>query len=324
MSTRNKSVLCSECRLDKSNLIGESENASGSALHDVIEASSVDGSATITEAMMNKICSKVIDGLSKSLKTMIADEFSALRAEIDGMKTSVSYLSGEYDILKEKLDKLCDENNHLKSKVSELERKGLDIGATLKSHNEDVNSREQAAKLYNVEIKGVRESNNESLSNIIESILRVTGCDIDMREVDYIVRTRTRENNAPKPIIVKFLRKITRDTFLACVRNKKRTITTRDIGVIGSPNDILINEHLTLRNKQLFFEAHKLKRELSYKYAWTRNGKIYMRKSEGSRRLYVSSMADLANIKQNCGKVFETGPTKAGSQQEAEMERSKV
>ena len=47
-------------------------------------------------------------------------------------------------------------------------------------------------------------------------------------------------------------------------------------------NDIYINEHLTTRNKHLFNLAKDKKRSKNYKFLWTRNGKIFIRKDERS------------------------------------------
>jgi hypothetical protein len=57
--------------------------------------------------------------------------------------------------------------------------------------------------------------------------------------------------------------------------------TTRDIGLARtSVNHIYISESLTPRNRTLFNECLKFKKEHNYKFIWTQNGHIYLRKIE--------------------------------------------
>ena len=53
--------------------------------------------------------------------------------------------------------------------------------------------------------------------------------------------------------------------------------TTRDIGL--SVNHIYIPESLTPRTRAPFNECLKFKKEHNYKYIWTQNGRIYLRKN---------------------------------------------
>jgi hypothetical protein len=120
---------------------------------------------------------------------------------------------------------------------------------------------------------------------------------VSLDEIDYIVRTRSTNTSSPRPIVVKFIRKIARDNFLASVRQKRKIITSDNIEVGGTTRNITINEHLTLRNKQLFYQSRLLGREKGYKYIWTRSGKVFMRREDSSPKIYISCLRDLETLR---------------------------
>ena len=59
--------------------------------------------------------------------------------------------------------------------------------------------------------------------------------------------------------------------------------------------DIFINEHLSKRNRALFAGAQEKKRQLQYKFCWTRGGVIHMRKSENPI-VTISKDSDLESL----------------------------
>ena len=53
-------------------------------------------------------------------------------------------------------------------------------------------------------------------------------------------------------------------------------------------NPIFINEHLSPSNRQLFALASQKKYTLNFKFLWTRNGSVYMRKDEHSEIIPIN------------------------------------
>ena len=59
---------------------------------------------------------------------------------------------------------------------------------------------------------------------------------------------------------------------------------------------VYINESLTSRLKNLFCLTKMKTSELDYKYVWTRNGKIYLRKDGNADVKMVNFATDLDNL----------------------------
>ena len=107
-------------------------------------------------------------------------------------------------------------------------------------------------------------------------------------EVDHALRL-------PK-VIVKFVRRETKELFYQgrkCLKNK----TTRDIGLSRiSDNKIYVSESLSQRNRELFKDCLKFKRDYYFNYIWTQTGWIFLRKDRYSPSRLVTSKRDLHDL----------------------------
>ena len=59
---------------------------------------------------------------------------------------------------------------------------------------------------------------------------------------------------------------------------------------------LFMNENLTQRRKRLFWLSMQKAKELEYKYFWTQNGQIFVRKNEESEKVLISSESDLDQL----------------------------
>lgn len=60
---------------------------------------------------------------------------------------------------------------------------------------------------------------------------------------------------------------------------------------------IYIGEHLTPENKLILRQLKDACRELNIKYVWCREGKFFVRRSEGANSVKVNCMEDLDKVK---------------------------
>jgi hypothetical protein len=71
----------------------------------------------------------------------------------------------------------------------------------------------------------------------------------------------------------------------------------KDLGIIGSSGQkIFIAESLTQKNKALFNQCLRAKRELKYKFLWTSSGKIFLRRDADSYAVAVCDESDIEKL----------------------------
>ena len=97
-------------------------------------------------------------------------------------------------------------------------------------------------------------------------------------------------------IIVKFVKRDTKELFYKS-RKKLSGKTTKDIDLGRiSDNNIYISESLTAKNRALFKECLKFRRNYKFKYIWTNQGRVYMRRDKDSPSKIISCQADLEGL----------------------------
>lgn len=82
-------------------------------------------------------------------------------------------------------------------------------------------------------------------------------------------------------------------------RRKLKSLTTKDLGLgILRDKQIFIQESLTPRRKELFKRNLEARKDKNFKFIWTSNGNIYLKKDESSLAIPVSSQKDLDKLRQ--------------------------
>ncbi|KAL3286847.1 hypothetical protein HHI36_001337 [Cryptolaemus montrouzieri] len=99
-------------------------------------------------------------------------------------------------------------------------------------------------------------------------------------------------------ILVKFSTRIKRDSFYSASRLLKSEQKNRNgaSAVDGVTDSLYVNEHLAANNKYLFRSPRETARELKYKFVWTKNCIIYVRKDDTSKSIPVKNEDDIRKM----------------------------
>lgn len=101
----------------------------------------------------------------------------------------------------------------------------------------------------------------------------------------------------PRPIVVRLTRRALRDELLRAAR-VRRGATTEGTGLPGIPRRFFINERLTKANRHLFRRTRELAEKHKWRYAWTKDGRIFVRQYQGadSSRHRIKNDQDLIRV----------------------------
>lgn len=95
-------------------------------------------------------------------------------------------------------------------------------------------------------------------------------------------------------VVVKFRSQTMRDNILNSYRNKYKKLG------LYLDNDkkqkIFINEYLSSNTSRLLYKTKLFSKANNYKYVWTRNGNIYLRKGDGTKIISVDCLTDFSSI----------------------------
>lgn len=257
------------------------------------------------------------DTSNPTLASLLA-EIRSLKSDLDIIKTDLRNANGGVIEIKQQLNEFDNRFTIIEQRVSLAENKistlsklETDLNNAYKTISElqdDNNKQDQFSRLNNVEISGIPDKKGENLHNIMHDLYQKVGLSFLESDIDSIHRVRRfakdmpntngsdSRSTRPPAIIVRFVRRSSKDQLLAAARSR-RGITTKDISIDGPPSNIYISDHLTPANKLLLKRARQLKGELNYTYLWVRDCKIFMRKNEKSKSFHINNDSILDRLK---------------------------
>ena len=202
----------------------------------------------------------------------------------------------------QEISKLKDENNVLRQ---EKEAMSSHIGSLVEDTNllkEQIEGLEQYTRVNNIEIVGLDKEPPEE-ETVEEMVLACLNGMTDSErnedeEVDEkfsagdidICHILPKKKNGEFSHVVRF---VSRKAKLYAM-DLKKAFVNRDYKF--RDKTIYVNEHLTSHNKNLFSLAKDKKKALHYKHLWTRNGKIFMRKTDESEVIRIDSEEKISSL----------------------------
>ena len=152
---------------------------------------------------------------------------------------------------------------------------------------------------YNVKIVGLPEIDSQesasATTSLCISLLKASGVDINKQDVDIAHRVPTRQATAgPRPVICKFTRRIVKEEVIN-LRKEACKVSATSIGLPAecSLRDVKIFDHLTPQIQKLLADAKKFQAQNGFRFCWSKNFVVYLRKSEDSRPIRLKSQEDL-------------------------------
>lgn len=190
----------------------------------------------------------------------------------------------------------------LHAEVTKCKKENQELRTQNEGLRNKMNDLEQYSFNYNLVFNGIPENKNEDTYCIVTKIAECLGVNIDRDHIEYCHRLKKSEkvkekeeqdNESPKPpsIVAKFYTRQTKDDILLGKKNKW-DLTAKDLG-FDQNNTVYVNEHLTATNRNLFWLARGAKRQLKYKYAWSKGGRVFLRKDENSPIIRVTQPSDI-------------------------------
>ena len=247
---------------------------------------------------MNRDIHQLRDDI-KSALTDIKKEMHNLRAEQSLIKQQVSDIRGDVVVLQTSAQSQSVEHDILKKRVDELSCAHVPAVSESMLNNLEakIDVLEQQARQCNVEICNLPERRNENLPAIVEAIGSAIKSPILLKDIVSVHRVphAHQQSTRPKNIVLKFTTRILRDNMLSAFR-KVNSLKTDQIGITGTSASVYVNEHLTLRRKQLFRRTREVANNQNYKFVWIRNGTILVREREGDNAFVIRGESDLNKI----------------------------
>ena len=173
----------------------------------------------------------------------------------------MQYISKQYDDIMEGQKDIGTNMKNMEDQIINLTAQKLkEKDDTIMDLQTRIAQLEQYTRKNNIAIHGVEERSTEDVEEIVCNIGQAIGIQISAKDIETAHRIPTRRSDVPKPIVVRFQSRKTRNQFLA---KKKTHISNRQ--VVNKPDaaegKVLFYEQLSPFNKDLMWKLKKQARD---------------------------------------------------------------
>lgn len=296
------SWLCPDCRAKLPRSNADSTPARGacrmhtmdqSVSEEYLNTTAMDTTLEIQEACFDmRIFREEMRQASEECKAW-KSEMAEVRLLMVSMGERMSKLEERVDVIERQVATAC-VNEETLTTIRSLE-------TAVSQLKTDLNDREQDLLLNDVDVAGIPEEDGESVQHLVLSCAAKLGVQLDERDLVNCARIGGGRQETqgmplrPRVITLRLARRSIRDQLIKAAR-VRRSLTTEGLGLRSPPQPMYVNERLTRLNRQLFNQARELTRKAGWRFVWTREGRIYVRREHGSLACRIRNDGDLERV----------------------------
>lgn len=220
----------------------------------------------------------------------IKKQNTEIKASNEEIEKSLLFMHNQYEEMRKKVESLEGERKQQLMKIAMLESSLEDIGR---------NSKSSSIELRNIPIVSDKETKSD-LCKIVQSTCK--RLDVTVQEAAIRDVFRVNAKSGKGTIVAEFTSVMMKHNIIQRMKsynklNPNQRLNLADIGFAGQQGPVYISEALTSKGRRLFFVARDVAKTKEYKFCWTSNGKIYLRKGTDAPRIEVKDESQLATLR---------------------------
>jgi hypothetical protein len=230
--------------------------------------------------------------IKESLEKMFTQHYNAMRDQLKQFENTIQENSKKMTELSEVFVGLKNDVLAIVEENKRIKESQMSLNAEIQDLRVQVQIMDQYSRNRNVEVHGIPTSKNENLDNLLQQLFKKV--DLEMNKNDYIAHRMSPRRNGSQPIIIQFNNRNTRNQLMK--KGKTAKLNFRDVQPDSPDSPIYLNENLNTYFKNLFFEVKQLNKQKGYAFIWFNNSKLFVKKSQGSKAVWIKSISDFEKL----------------------------
>ncbi len=230
---------------------------------------------------LEEILDRRLNKQSEHINNLFIKFTKSTKDDLEEVKKSQNFLNTKFEELIISVAELKQENKALRTESSQLRARVALLERAVADSESDTESIKQYLRRDLIEIHGVPVNRGEDTNSLVKDVVKLADPTIELNNPDISISHRLPATDGfIAPIIAKFTRRDTRDRIMSVKKNLRHK-SAWDLG-FDSETSLYINESLTPKCRLLLKEVRHYKRNYNFKYVWSKQGKIYLRKDDSS------------------------------------------
>jgi hypothetical protein len=256
-------------------------------------------------------CEDQLIKFKEELKMMIVEmsnsqniSLNKLIKDVTDIKIQNSSIQQSNQEIEKSLQFLSDQFENVSARVENLEKQRKEHLLHISSLEAKVEDIQRSFKSTTVEFRNVprqsKEETTSDLCSLVQNTCKVLDVEVQLHEIKDIFRVKGKSGSTA--IVVDFTRVTKKQEVIRCAKSYNRQhpqnrLNSTQIGIVGNPVPIYVSEGLTSKGRRLLYLARDFTSSAEYKYCWTSNGKVFIRKTDNSPHIEINSEADVMKLK---------------------------
>ncbi|CAB0002782.1 unnamed protein product [Nesidiocoris tenuis] len=270
---------------------------SKNSLRPTVNKSSEDNTSDAeSEGDLDEITEQRIPSAAKLNSTMLAlsAQMRTIGTTMIEFERSLNFVSAKFDETSAKLDTLTGTINSLSKDNDELKKENQFLKGEVWNLKRSVNELQQDKFKNSVEITGIPEVRNENLLSILTEIGLKLNAPVEAKDITSTYRIPSSQRDKSRRIAVNFVDMNTKKMWIEAIK-KHKDFSAKDVhnSFSNASTRIYINDQLTPDNRRLFWMSRRFAAEYQFKFCWTTEGRILLKKDEGSPTIRIRDESDI-------------------------------
>lgn len=231
--------------------------------------------------------------LNKKIESFLKE----IKEEIIDCKRSMDFISNNFETFKEEIVKMNENQNLLNKENERLNNDIKNIKRQMERFEEVIEDFEYDKIKDTIELSMVQGEENENLDELMLKIFTVSEVQLGKANIKKVYRKKSKRNGVQGDVVLKPDSSVNKVKLLKAIKNKR--LTNKQIGFVKNPNSIFAKEMLTRLGKDLYYKSLSFKKANNWKFIWTNEGRIFLRKAEGEKYFKINSEQDLLKMEKN-------------------------
>lgn len=233
------------------------------------------------------------------------EQLNKIQNSLTVMQGEISEIKKTNSEIEKSLDFLYEKHNDLNIKFASLEHKSSSHELRIKELEYALEEQTRKSVLNVLEIRNVPHKEKETqteLLNIVNTVFTEISAEVSTSEIQDIRRLPSKTEK--KTILVTLnsvilKRKILMSAKAYNTKNKKNKLNSSIVNSDSPSEPLYVDEHLTPKAKRLYYLGRQLSKSGEFKYCWTSNGRVLLRKEDGSKTVMITEESQIENLKVN-------------------------
>ena len=223
------------------------------------------------------------------IKELLKTELTPMHAKLVVVEEKFEQLTNLYEFLSAKYNELLEQSKVTNEKITGLLKSTKTMQAEINSNKnmalKTMGETEEMAQYLQrdcLKISRVKPNTEYSSENIVESMEKVLNVNVTDADISNAHPLPSHKKDALPKLIVKFTHRNVRNEFYA----KRKVLAGKNLPadpvlknfLVGK--NIYISESLTPQRKKLYSDINRFRKEIMWKFIWSHNGRIYLKKNE--------------------------------------------